>query len=438
MATQASQPVEERITQLLQHLGIEHAHFAAYMPRDWDGLLTSYPDSISSLTLVCPWGINVSAVRPNTSRLLVITGDQSRPAEEVLRAVASLPGTTLVSLRDYFSPMWADMIADRTEDIGSAMMDFLSRIDQQQGVKAMTLPEGEGEVAEVTYSVRGSGPPLVLFPLGLAPSQWEPLLPVLSERYCTITLGGPALGMVAFLEARGPGYLRVVRSLVDETHLRPGEEVLEVGCGAGTVARWLARHTNGANRIVGVDVNQYLLREAVALAKKEGIESAIELREGNAEDLPFMDSHFDITMAFTVLEEGNADRMLAECMRVTKHGGRVAVIVRSIDMPWWVNLPLRVELKTKVEAKTGNVQEQGCADASLYWRLHQAGLEQVTMFPQLAAYAEGESLQYLQERIVAKLKPEEVNEWREAISQAYAEGTFFIAQPFHCAVGTKS
>jgi hypothetical protein len=35
------------------------------------------------------------------------------------------------------------------------------------------------------------------------------------------------------------------------------------------------------------------------------------------------------------------------------------------------------------------------------------------------------------------LKPEEVNEWRKAIAQADVEGTFFIAQPFHCAVGTK-
>jgi len=180
-----------------------------------------------------------------------------------------------------------------------------------------------------------------------------------------------------------------------------------------------------------------LLREAAALARKEGIEGVIEFREGNAEALPFTDSQFDVTMACTVLEEGDAYRMLAEMVRVTKSGGRVAVIVRSIDMPWWVNLPLRVDLKTKVEAQAGNVQEQGCADASLYWRLNQAGLEQVTMFPQLAAYAKGERLQYLQERIVANLKLEEVDEWREAISQADAEGTFFIAQPFHCAVGTK-
>ena len=435
MVPQASQAVEERIIQLLQHLGIERAHFAACMPGDWAGLITSHPDIVSSLTLVCPWGMKVSALRPNTSRLLVITGDQGQPAEEVHRAVASLPGTKLIDLADYFSPLWADVIADRAKEVGAAMVEF---IEQQQRLKEVTLLEGEGEIADIFYSIRGSGPPLALFPLALAPSQWQPLLPLLSARYCTITIGGPALGMVAFLEARGPGYLRVVRGLVDETRIRAGETVLEVGCGSGVILRWLAQHTNGANHIVGVDINQYLLREAAALAKKEGIEGAIELREGNAEALPFADSHFDVTMACTVMEEGNADRMLAECVRVTKSGGRVAVIVRSLDMPWWVNLPLRADLKKKAEAQRGNVLKEGCADASLYRRMRQAGLKQLAMLPQWATFSERERLQFQQERIAAMLEPEEVNEWRKAIAQAEAEQTFFIAQPFHCAVGTKA
>src|SRR3990170_1786010 len=432
MAPQAGHPVEERIIQLLRHLGIEQAHFAACMPRDWGGLVSTHPASVSSLTLICPMGINVSALRANAPRLLVLTGDQGRPAEEAQRAVASLPGATLITLGDYFSPPWADMIADRTEEIGSAMMDFLARIDRGRMGRTATLPEGEGEVAGISYSIRGSGPPLVLLPLALAPSQWQPLLPLLSARYCTITVGGPALGMVAFLEARGQGYLRVVRGLVDETRIRAGETVLEVGCGSGVILRWLARHTNGANHIVGVDINQYLLREAAALAKKEGIEGAIELREGNAEALPFADSHFDVTMACTVMEEGNADRMLAECVRVTKSGGRVAVIVRSLDMPWWVNLPLRADLKKKAEAQRGNVLKEGCADASLYRRMRQAGLKQLAMLPQWATFSERERLQFQQERIAAMLEPEEVNEWRKAIAQAEAEQTFFIAQPFHC------
>jgi ubiquinone/menaquinone biosynthesis C-methylase UbiE len=438
MATQSTPAVEERIIRLLRHLGIERAHFAACMSRDIAGLSTSYPDVISSLTLVCPWGMKVGALRPTGSRLLIITGDQGQVAEEVHRAVASLPGTKLIDLRNYFSPLWADVVADRTQDVGAAMMDFLSGFDQQQALQEITPSEHEGEFADISYSIRGSGPPLVLFPLGLAPSQWQPLLPFLSARYCTITVAGPELGMVAFLEARAQGYLRVVRSLVDEVRLQPGETVLEVGCGSGVILRWLARHTGGANHITGVDINPYLLREAAAVAKKEGVENAIELREGNGEALSFADSHFDVTMACTVMEEGNADRMLAECVRVTKPGGRVVVIVRSLDMPGWVNLPLGPELKKKAETQRGHVFKEGCADASLYRRMRQAGLEHLAMIPQWATFSAGERLEFEQERIVATLKPEEVTEWRKAIAQADAERTFFITQPFHCAAGTKA
>jgi len=99
-----------------------------------------------------------------------------------------------------------------------------------------------------------------------------------------------------------------------------------------------------------LDISRYLLGEARALAKREGLEASIAFREGNAEALPFSDNSFDVTMACTVLEEGDADRMLAELVRVTRPGGRVAVIVRTIDMPWWVNAPLDSELKIKVEA----------------------------------------------------------------------------------------
>jgi ubiquinone/menaquinone biosynthesis C-methylase UbiE len=346
-------------------------------------------------------------------------------------------------LRDSVSPTpYTDLAVDHTEEIGLTMTDFLARIDQRQGIKTVALSEGMGEIAGISYRVQGAGSSLVLLPLSVAPSQWEPLLPQFTRQHCTITLSGPALGMVASLEGRGhsAGYLSVVGKLLEAAHLEPGEVVLEVGCGTGVLDRWLARRTGGANRIVGVDVNRFLLREAMALAKQEALEHLIAFREGNAEALPFPDSSYDVAMSSTVIQRVDADRMLAEMVRVTKPGGRVAVVGHAHDMPRWVNLPLRTELKAKVEAP-GWADESGhplgCDDASLYQRVHQAGLTQVTMFPQLASFDDRSRLQMLQASILPTLSPEEAREWRAAVAQAEAAGTFFIATPFHCAVGTK-
>ena len=281
----------------------------------------------------------------------------------------------------------------------------------------------------------------MLLPLSLASSQWDPLLSHLSTRCRTVTLGGPELGFLAMLESRGrsAGYLSVVRRIMDVMQLRPGEVVLEVGCGSGVLDRWLARYTTQANRIIGVDVNRYLLREATALATQEDLADVIVFQEGDAQALPFPDNHVDVAVSFTVLEEGNADRMLSELVRVAKPGGRVAVMVRALDIPWVVNVPLRPEVKTKAQIPRGFVEAQGCADASLYRRVHQAGLTHVQMWPQFAAFEQPDTpqAQFAYGAILGTLTAEETQEWHVGVAQAVADGTYFIAQPFHCAVGTK-
>jgi len=440
MTAEMEHSLAARLMKLLQHLSIRQAHVAARLAGDWSGLASAQPETIASLTLVCPTEIQPRALRTLSSRLQVFTGDQGPPAEAVRRAAETLPEATIVTLHDYFGHPRADVVADHVEVVGDAMLAFLSRLDQRLAVTPVTLPEGAGEIAGISYRIQGAGPPLVLLPLGLAPSQWDSLLPRLRERYCTIVLGGIALGSVASLEARGrsAGYLGIVRSLIEEAQLQPGETVLDVGCGTGVLDRWLARRTSGANPIVAVDIHRTLLREAIALAKSENLQGLITFQPGNAEALPFRDNSFDVVLSATVMELLDADQMLREMIRIAKPGGKVAVVVRAVDMRSHANLPLRAELKRKVESLPNGVAgERGCADVSLYRRFHQAGLADVRMFPQLAAYTDRGRLHDVQERILAALSPEEAHEWTVAVGQAEAQGTFFIALPFHCAVGTK-
>jgi len=203
------------------------------------------------------------------------------------------------------------------------------------------------------------------------------------------------------------------------------------------LSRWLANHTGGANPIIAVAINRYLLREAEALAGNEGMHEIIEFREGNADGLPFADNSFHLAMACTVLDEGDANQMLAEMVRVTEPGGYVAIIVHGEDMPWVVNLGLTSELKAKVEAPRGSVAQGACADRSLYRRMLEAGLIQLRMFPQLAVLTAPFSYYYLN-RLEASLSGEQRDEWRAALAQAETEGTLFVAQPFHGALGIKA
>ncbi|HLN88033.1 MAG TPA: methyltransferase domain-containing protein [Candidatus Limnocylindrales bacterium] len=435
--TETHATLPERIVQLLNHLGLARAHFAACMPRDWEGLAAYYPELIASLTLICPMGINASVLQTHSLPVLCVTGDRGRPAKEAERELAKLPAARAHVLRDYFSPPWADPILDRRDEIGKALVEFISPIQ----IATLASAPIDGEVAELSYRICGQGAPLVLMPLALSPSQWEPLISALSANFCTITLGGAHLGMVAHLETRAQSsYMRVIDQLISELNLAPGQSVLEVGCGPGAIVRRLALRTQGANKIVGVDMNQYLLREAAALARRDKLDRFIEFQTGDAERLPFPDDEFDATISCTVMEEGDADRMLAEFVRVTKRGGKVGAVVRSTDLPRWVNLPLSNPLKHKVDSAGffgGNVTDGGCADASLYRRFTRTGLANITMMPQWANHKDGERLQYLRDRIESLLRDAELSEWRRAVGEAQKEGTFFISEPFHCAVGTK-
>ena len=85
----------DRIVQVLHHLGIKRAHIAARIPGDWQGLASSHPEAIASLTLVGPLGMDPALLRQLAPRLLVIAGAQGPPADLVQQVIAGLAGATL-------------------------------------------------------------------------------------------------------------------------------------------------------------------------------------------------------------------------------------------------------------------------------------------------------------------------------------------------------
>ena len=111
--------------------------------------------------------------------------------------------------------------------------------------------------------------------------------------------------------------------------------VLDVACGPARVSRALADATDAY--IVGLDLNENMLRQGVSSVAGAGLQDRIGLMLGRGEQLPFPDACFD-ALTFTYLLRYVTDpaNTLAELARVVKPGGPIASLEFAVpSAPWW-------------------------------------------------------------------------------------------------------
>jgi ubiquinone/menaquinone biosynthesis C-methylase UbiE len=122
-------------------------------------------------------------------------------------------------------------------------------------------------------------------------------------------------------------------------HLRPGMDVLDAGCGVGSIALDLAA-TVAPGQITGIDADQGQIEAARRSAAERAIDNAT-FEPGSVNELPFDDASFDVVYANAVLlYVRDPVRALAEMRRVLRADGFAAVsdddlgtIVISPDLP---------------------------------------------------------------------------------------------------------
>jgi SAM-dependent methyltransferase len=105
--------------------------------------------------------------------------------------------------------------------------------------------------------------------------------------------------------------------------LHPSELVLEVACGAAHQGEAIAPHVG---RVVGADLTPEMLAVARRRLRDHGVDR-VALARADAARLPFADDSFDLTFCrFAVHHFAHPHDQLAEMVRVSRAGGRVAVI----------------------------------------------------------------------------------------------------------------
>lgn len=110
--------------------------------------------------------------------------------------------------------------------------------------------------------------------------------------------------------------------LVEAAGTTIGDDVLDVACGTGIVARTALPIVGTAGSVTGLDLNQAMLTVA------ERVEPSVRWRQGDAAALPFADDSFDVVvcqMALMFLPD--RARAFAEMGRVARPDGRVGVVV---------------------------------------------------------------------------------------------------------------
>jgi demethylmenaquinone methyltransferase / 2-methoxy-6-polyprenyl-1,4-benzoquinol methylase len=109
--------------------------------------------------------------------------------------------------------------------------------------------------------------------------------------------------------------------------------ILDLCTGTGDLALAYDRAAAGKVQIVGADFCRPMLERAQR--KIRGREDRIRILEADAQQLPFPDDQFQISaVAFGLRNVTDTDRGIAEMVRVTQPGGRVAILEFSKPKGW--------------------------------------------------------------------------------------------------------
>ena len=223
---------------------------------------------------------------------------------------------------------------------------------------------------------------------------------------------------------------------------RPGDRVLDVGCGPGFYVTELLEAVGREGSVVGVDVSADML--AVAAKRAEG-HGNVEFHEADATSLPVPDATFERALCVQVLEYvRDVPAALREMHRALRPGGRV--LVWDVD---WATVSWHAidrQLMRRVLAAWDQHLTHPSAPRTLAAQLRDAGFADIRMdahafaTAELIADAYGGSLVPLLEQYVAEqggMSQEEAKAWADEQRELGDRGEFFFTVTQFCFTATR-
>lgn len=116
-----------------------------------------------------------------------------------------------------------------------------------------------------------------------------------------------------------------------------GKKVLDIGCGAGGKTVYYA--SQGVSEIVGLEILEKYEEEANKLAKDKGYDQVFTFTSQDAAETNFEDNTFDTIIMNDAMEHvDEPDRVLGECYRILKKGGKLYLNFPPYNHPYGAHL----------------------------------------------------------------------------------------------------
>src|SRR6201997_1728073 len=151
-------------------------------------------------------------------------------------------------------------------------------------------------------------------------------------------------------------HLDITAKTIRRMNLRPGERVLDLGCGSGWATRLLARFVgegpDGFGQVVGLDVSDEMIREARAASKD--FDNVLYVW-GSAQQIPWEENFFDKVLSVeSFYYYADQDRALMELFRVMAPRARLFILINlyadNAYSPQWVHkLKVPVHVRSAAE-----------------------------------------------------------------------------------------
>jgi len=126
--------------------------------------------------------------------------------------------------------------------------------------------------------------------------------------------------------------------LIEQANIQPGQKVLDLGCGTGTLAI-MAKAAQPKAEVIGLDADPEMLKMAVDKSTEQKI--VVKFDEGFTNQLPYPDASFDRVMSSIMihhLKTPEKEATAREVFRVLKPGGELHILDFGKPVTWYGKL----------------------------------------------------------------------------------------------------